>query len=1064
MLGKMFKRRLGFAMAGILTATTVFAGRGLNASAASTPGITEVGGWFESAYVEWSALDDATGYNVYVNDGSGERLLDDELIRLYTSESGDRYFRADALGLSSGSYSFKVVPVEDGQEQSSLSSVTDSVYVMENDRSGFAFVNGSSNGAYNFDGTLKDNAVVLYITNETKDTVSLDVVTNAKGATQSAAGLQNILNLYKKGYDSRPLDVRFVGQITDFATMEGGDIVISGSGDSKRVSCGITFEGVGEDATADGWGLRIKNASNVEVRNLGFMNCDSSEGDDLGLQQSNDHIWVHNCDFFYGYAGGDADQAKGDGALDTKKSTYVTHSYNHFYDTGKSNLQGMKSESTENYITYHHNWYDHSDSRHPRIRTCSVHIYNNYYDGNAKYGVGVTMGASAFVEGNYYRNCKFPMLISEQGSDVMEDWDSLTRNEDYGTFSSEDGGIIKSFNNHIEGAQSYVTYQENSAEFDAYEVSSRDEQVPSEVVSYKGGNSYNNFDTSGIMYSYSADDPDSARDKVVSYSGRENGGDFKWEFNNETDDTDYGVNRELKSALNSYSTKLVSVGGNGNPNASSGSSDEAGEASSDASSEASSDASGEGTSESSSEASSENGEGASEASSEASSEAGTETPAPEQGEVSNASYVHNFTASGNNSDFYTITGNLSTSKGTVTYKDKVLTQCLKIESKTSVKFTAPKAGKLTLVFGAGDSSIKLDGDAVKETTNVMVLDITAGAHELTKKDVENLFYIEFVVEGAVESEQPGQSDESSSEASSEASSEENSGSESSSEASSEAGSEENSGSESSSEASSEAGSEENTGSESSSEASSEASSEDNGGAGSSSEASGETGSEQQNDPAPVETETKATLVTRWGTTYYVTEDGEKLTGIYTIDGKDYLFGENGAMKKNHIAEYNGNKYHADADGVLTKSELFKSWGTIYYFGDDGAMVTDKCVTVDGETYYFQAGGGAAKNQVVSFSDGSRYFDGDGHMVTGLMKKWGTIYYFNEYGVMGKDTLVTEDGDTYYITKSGYAAKNEFVDFEDGTRFFDGDGHMVYGKTISYWFVKYTFDENGILVE
>ena len=97
MLGKMFKRRLGFAMAGILTATTVFAGRGLNVSAASTPGITEVGGWFESAYVEWSALDDATGYNVYVNDGSGERLLDDELIRLYTSESGDRYFRVSSL-------------------------------------------------------------------------------------------------------------------------------------------------------------------------------------------------------------------------------------------------------------------------------------------------------------------------------------------------------------------------------------------------------------------------------------------------------------------------------------------------------------------------------------------------------------------------------------------------------------------------------------------------------------------------------------------------------------------------------------------------------------------------------------------------------------------------------------------------------------------------------------------------------------------------------------------------------------------------------------------------------
>lgn len=81
---------------------------------------------------------------------------------------------------------------------------------------------------------------------------------------------------------------------------------------------GMTIEGVGNDAVLNGFGLVMKNCSNIEVRNLGFMNCNSSEGDDCGLQQGNDHIWVHNCDFFYGDAGSDADQVKGDGALDTK--------------------------------------------------------------------------------------------------------------------------------------------------------------------------------------------------------------------------------------------------------------------------------------------------------------------------------------------------------------------------------------------------------------------------------------------------------------------------------------------------------------------------------------------------------------------------------------------------------------------------------------------------------------------------------------------------------------------------------------------------------------------------
>ncbi|MBQ3774237.1 MAG: hypothetical protein II833_07610, partial [Pseudobutyrivibrio sp.] len=226
MLGKKFKSRLGLAMAGVLLTTATFAGAKVTATAAvSAPVVTGAGGWLESAYVTWNASGDASGYNVYVNGDNGAVQLDDELIRLYSGDAG-QYYRADAMGLAAGNYSFTVVPVEDGQEQADQAVSTDSVYVQNHDRSGFAFVNGSSNGAYNSDGTLRSDAVVLYITKDTKDTVTMDVVTNAKGATTAGTGLQNILNLYKKGYDSRPLDVRFVGQITDFATMEGGDIVI----------------------------------------------------------------------------------------------------------------------------------------------------------------------------------------------------------------------------------------------------------------------------------------------------------------------------------------------------------------------------------------------------------------------------------------------------------------------------------------------------------------------------------------------------------------------------------------------------------------------------------------------------------------------------------------------------------------------------------------------------------------------------------------------------------------------------------------------------------------------
>lgn len=516
-------------------------------SAASQSQVTvssrECSGWYESAYVEWQPVDGAKSYNVYIKGeteaDSAYKKLDDELIRQYPD-----YWRADAPGLKAGKYMFKVEAVTDS---TTASIVTSAVEVMSYDRSGYGFVNGTSSGAYNEDGTLKDNAVVLYITENTKDTVSLDVVTGSKGEVTSYTGLQAILYGFKKGKDSRPLDVRLVGNITDLKSMDKGDIVIDGCKN------GITFEGIGEDATANGWGLRVKGSSNVEIRNLAYMNCDSNEGDDVGLQQDNDHVWVHNCDFFYGHAGSDADQKKGDGALDTKTSTYVTHSYNHFYDTGKSNLQGMKSETTSNYITYHHNWYDHADSRCPRIRTCTVHVYNNYYDGNSKYGIGATMGSSVFSENNYYRNCKFPMLMAGQGSDTK--YAETVK----GIFSGENGGVIKAYGNHIEGAKAAVTYQKDAAGFDFYEASSRDEVIDCSAL--KGGSKYSNFDTAADFYKYSVQSAEDAKDTVVKYAGRMNGGDFKWTFDNSVDDESYAVNEPLKAKLMSYKTTLVSVGG-----------------------------------------------------------------------------------------------------------------------------------------------------------------------------------------------------------------------------------------------------------------------------------------------------------------------------------------------------------------------------------------------------------------------------------------------------------------------------------------------------------------------
>ncbi|MCV9386954.1 InlB B-repeat-containing protein [Reichenbachiella ulvae] len=665
------KRRLLLAVVSLLAPAMLWA---------QTVNINQASGWLESAYVTWQPVSGADSYNVYYS-GAGvtDQKIDDQLIRSYGS-----YMRADILGLKAGSYTIKVAPVIGGSEGSATS--TGTVSVQSHDRSGFAFHNGRVPGAYKADGTPKSGAVILYITENTKNTISLDVT----GANSNpCVGLQTILDGYKKGQDNRPLIIRFVGQITDLSYMLNGDIVVENSNNSSGY---ITLEGVGEDATADGWGIRVKNAANIEIRNLGTMNCNSGEGDNIGLQQNNQHVWVHHVDFFYGDAGGDSDQAKGDGALDTKKSTYVTHSYNHFWDSGKSNLLSNGGE-TEGYFSYHHNWYDHSDSRHPRVRDHTVHVYNNYFDGISKYGIGATTYSSIFAENNYFRNCKYPMLISEQGSDVYGSND--------GTFSSDPGGMIKAYGNYIEGATRFVDQNEFPNDFDAYVTSSRTQQIPSSVTANAGGHAYNNFDTNGTMYSsYFLESASDARNTVMQYAGRMNGGDFSWTFDNSVDDTSYAVNTALKSALSNYSTSLVSIQGDGDgpvidPN-----------------------------------------------DPDPTDPTEPTDPTDPTTPVDPGDYDHNFTSSGLSSTFYSISGNLSDSKGTVNYGGMTLTQCLKIESSTSVSFTTTSEGTLTLVFNEGWSgNFKIDGGDNAVSSGKLTVTLAAGSHTLTKGDTGNLYFM-----------------------------------------------------------------------------------------------------------------------------------------------------------------------------------------------------------------------------------------------------------------------------------------------------------------------------------
>ena len=510
--------------------------------------ITKEYGWFESAAVEWEAVSGATDYNVYVRPAGGTyKRLDKELVRKYAD-----FYRADALGLKAGSYQMKVVPVFSGSEDESKAMETSALTVTAHDRSGFAHVGMPGGiGAYKNDGTLKDNARVIYVTAKTAKTVKCNVMTDAD---TEYTGLQAILGAFEKGKETRPLCIRIVGTIkkadVDAFNSSAEGIQIKGKNGSTDMN--ITIEGVGFDATTHGFGFLIRSAKSVELRNFANMIC---MDDAVSLDTDNHNVWVHNMDFFYGGTGGDADQAKGDGTVDIKgKSSHITVSYNHFYDNGKCSLGGMKSETTDCWMTYHHNWFDHSDSRHPRIRTAFYHCYNNYYDGNSKYAVGVTSGGSAFVEANYFRNVKYPMLSSKQGTDAEGD----------GTFSGENSGVNKAFNNIIinpRKIQYWSADAQATGAWDAVLVDNRADAVT--ATAFTGGASYNSAADNAARTQYienKMDDPEDIPTIVRGNlgAGRMEHGDFTWTFNNSLQDENYDVISDLKSTLVNYESTVES--------------------------------------------------------------------------------------------------------------------------------------------------------------------------------------------------------------------------------------------------------------------------------------------------------------------------------------------------------------------------------------------------------------------------------------------------------------------------------------------------------------------------
>lgn len=195
---------------------------------------------------------------------------------------------------------------------------------------------------------------------------------------------------------------------------------ISGSGPMMNVGSNKTIIGVGSSATISGFGFRVSgfpynttmgdacdaaertmfaHVENVIIRNLTFRN---SPDDSIVVECYSHHVWIDHNTFHPAY----------DGSVDIKRGAdWVTVSWNRFVGTDKSMLLGHSDDNGAQdrgylHVTYHHNWFNGSNTRHPRVRFGQAHIYNNYAHGITDYFIGGGVECDIFADGNYVDNIK----------------------------------------------------------------------------------------------------------------------------------------------------------------------------------------------------------------------------------------------------------------------------------------------------------------------------------------------------------------------------------------------------------------------------------------------------------------------------------------------------------------------------------------------------------------------------------------------------------------------------------------------------------------------------------
>ena len=219
--------------------------------------------------------------------------------------------------------------------------------------------------------------------------------------------------------------------------------------------------------------------------------------------------------------------------------------------------------------------------------------------------------------------------------------------------------------------------------------------------------------------------------------------------------------------------------------------------------------------------------------------------------------------------------------------------------------------------------------------------------------------------------------------------------------------------------------------------------------------------------------------------YFDTETYQCATGMTRIDGKNYLFDNNGVLLTSGTPVIDGKKYYIGTDNTLCTGWLYLGKWKMYFSPDTYAAYTasDGPVDIDGHKYLFDSNGVMQTYAGTTVINGAKYwFSKEGYLQCGWLTLGNWNMYFDPETYQAAVGVKTVEGKKLIFDVNGVQITGQGTFICNGNKYYiDNNGNAVTGwVTLGSWKMyfnpttgaaatgvtgidgkKYIFDRNGV---